>query len=287
MAVSRVVHLIGVILRLFGLTLLAPAGRGAVVRRAVGRARAFWSARSSTTAIGHLMRAADRCTRTELRRVDALTVVAGILADGRARRRPALPVGRASPDRRASSSRCPGLTTTGATIFDDFSRYGRGIFFWRAPDPLAGRHGRDRAVRRRVPQARHCRPRALLRRSVRPDRRAPGAADSQDRGRALAGLRGAHAAAGRSRCCSPACRSTSRSCTPSRRSRPAASRHIRSRSWATPARRSNGSCIVFMFLAGANFALHYRVLRGRPGDLWRDEEFRAYGGIVVWSPRAS
>jgi trk system potassium uptake protein TrkH len=40
-------------------------------------------------------------------------------------------------------------------------------------------------------------------------------------------------------------------------------------------------CIVFMFLAGANFALHYRVLRGRPGDLWRDEEFRAYTGIVL------
>jgi trk system potassium uptake protein TrkH len=36
-----------------------------------------------------------------------------------------------------------------------------------------------------------------------------------------------------------------------------------------------------MFLAGANFALHYRALRGRPGELWRDEEFRAYGGIVV------
>jgi trk system potassium uptake protein len=39
--------------------------------------------------------------------------------------------------------------------------------------------------------------------------------------------------------------------------------------------------IVFMFLAGANFALHYRTLRGELSVLPRDEEFRAYTGIVV------
>ena len=38
---------------------------------------------------------------------------------------------------------------------------------------------------------------------------------------------------------------------------------------------------VFMFLAGANFALQYRVLLGRPGVLVRDEEFRVYTGIVL------
>jgi trk system potassium uptake protein TrkH len=40
-------------------------------------------------------------------------------------------------------------------------------------------------------------------------------------------------------------------------------------------------CLVFMFLAGTNFALHYRALRGRPADVWRDEEFRAYVVIVL------
>ncbi len=38
---------------------------------------------------------------------------------------------------------------------------------------------------------------------------------------------------------------------------------------------------VFMFLAGANFALQYRALLGRPGVLARDEEFRVYTVIVL------
>ncbi|MEE8573064.1 MAG: potassium transporter TrkG [Gemmatimonadota bacterium] len=37
--------------------------------------------------------------------------------------------------------------------------------------------------------------------------------------------------------------------------------------------------IVFMFLAGANFALHYRALRGRPQSFVRDPEFRFYTAL--------
>lgn len=37
----------------------------------------------------------------------------------------------------------------------------------------------------------------------------------------------------------------------------------------------------FMFLAGANFALQYRVLLGRPLVLFRDHEFKTYIGIIV------
>ena len=54
---------------------------------------------------------------------------------------------------------------------------------------------------------------------------------------------------------------------------------------------------LFMFLAGANFALQYRALLGRPGALLGDEEFRTYAGIVfagavvlgvaLWSSGAS
>jgi trk system potassium uptake protein TrkH len=40
---------------------------------------------------------------------------------------------------------------------------------------------------------------------------------------------------------------------------------------------------AFMFLAGANFALHYRAMRGDLGAFRRDEEFRAYTAIVVIS----
>ena len=39
--------------------------------------------------------------------------------------------------------------------------------------------------------------------------------------------------------------------------------------------------IVFMFLSGANFALQYRAVLGYPDALVRDDEFRAYVGIVA------
>jgi trk system potassium uptake protein TrkH len=38
---------------------------------------------------------------------------------------------------------------------------------------------------------------------------------------------------------------------------------------------------VFMFIAGANFALQYRAVRGSQMSLVRDQEFRAYFGVVV------
>jgi trk system potassium uptake protein TrkH len=40
---------------------------------------------------------------------------------------------------------------------------------------------------------------------------------------------------------------------------------------------------VFMFLAGVNFALHYRMLRGEAVTVFKDVEFRVYVGIVVVS----
>jgi trk system potassium uptake protein TrkH len=37
----------------------------------------------------------------------------------------------------------------------------------------------------------------------------------------------------------------------------------------------------FMFVAGANFALHYRLLKGDPKALWQDSEFRFYGFVTL------
>ncbi len=37
---------------------------------------------------------------------------------------------------------------------------------------------------------------------------------------------------------------------------------------------------VFMLLAGSNFALYHRALRGEPGALWRDAEWRVYVAII-------
>ncbi|MDD8016325.1 MAG: TrkH family potassium uptake protein [Acidobacteriota bacterium] len=39
--------------------------------------------------------------------------------------------------------------------------------------------------------------------------------------------------------------------------------------------------IAFMFIAGINFALHHRGLRGRPSTYWKSEEFRFYCGILI------
>ncbi len=39
--------------------------------------------------------------------------------------------------------------------------------------------------------------------------------------------------------------------------------------------------IVFMFLAGTNFALHYRALSGKPLLYFKDSEFRFYAGVIV------
>ncbi len=41
-----------------------------------------------------------------------------------------------------------------------------------------------------------------------------------------------------------------------------------------------GIIIFFMFIGGANFALHYWMLRGGAGHLFRDSEFRLYAGII-------
>jgi len=38
---------------------------------------------------------------------------------------------------------------------------------------------------------------------------------------------------------------------------------------------------VFMLIAGANFTLHYHLLRGRPMVFWRDPEFRFYIGVFL------
>ena len=38
---------------------------------------------------------------------------------------------------------------------------------------------------------------------------------------------------------------------------------------------------LFMVLAGINFSLHYQFLKGRPLILWRDPEFRFFGGLLL------
>jgi trk system potassium uptake protein TrkH len=43
----------------------------------------------------------------------------------------------------------------------------------------------------------------------------------------------------------------------------------------------DGVIIVFMFLAGVNFFLHYQALAGRPRIYWTDSEFRFYAKVLL------
>lgn len=59
----------------------------------------------------------------------------------------------------------------------------------------------------------------------------------------------------------------------------------------------DGVVTVFMFLAGMNFALHYRMVKGKPLSALDDAEFRVYASIIAgattilvlgtWAPTAS
>ena len=134
MRYSLIVHVCGVIVRIFGAILLAPAA----VALGYGErhdAIGFAGAAILTGGIGQLMRraggAAAEPAAEHMRRTEGLAVVAAswLLIAAFA----ALPyvwAGLGPID--ALFESMSGLTTTGATILRDFSLYGHGVFFWRA-----------------------------------------------------------------------------------------------------------------------------------------------------------
>ena len=278
MRVSVVVHVTGVILRLFGLMFLAPAG----VSLYYGEhsvARMFVLTGLTATGAGHLMVRARGPLADDLRRVEGLAIVAGawlLLAQFAAL--PYLASGMSEID--AVFESMSGLTTTGATVIRDFSQFGRGIFFWRALTQWLGGMG---VIALFV---------AVLPRFAIGGRQlffaeAPGPTDEkltpQIRKTAAAlwsvyaGLTAlqiiALVGAGMplyDSVCNTFATLAAGGFSPHPQSimgygNPAAE-------WITT---------VFMFLAGANFALHYRMLRGELRAFHKDEEFRVYLGIVL------
>jgi len=133
MRLSLVVHVCGLITRVFGLMFLAPLAV-ALFYGEHRDAQGFALATAITCVVGQLMRLAGG-TASEvavegMRRVEGLAVVsmswlliawmAGI---------PYMWVGLGPID--AMFEAMSGLTTTGATVLRDFSQYGKGVFFWR------------------------------------------------------------------------------------------------------------------------------------------------------------
>lgn len=134
MRFALVVHVCGVIVRVFGAMFLVPLGVALLYgerRDAAG----FAGAAAITATLGHLMRRAGGTSAEEaverMRRVEGLTVVAAswlIIAQVTAL--PYVWAGLGPVD--ALFEAMSGLTTTGATVLRDFSDYGRGLFLWRA-----------------------------------------------------------------------------------------------------------------------------------------------------------
>jgi trk system potassium uptake protein TrkH len=277
MVVSRVVHLIGVILRVFGLTLAAPLA----VSLWYGErwdALGFLVSGIGATAIGHWMRSAHRAPE-ELRRTDALVVVAGAwIVVAVAGAVPYVWVGVTPVD--ALFESMSGLTTTGATIFEDFSRYGRGLFFWRALTHWLGGMGVIALFVAVFPKLAIAGRELFFAEASGPTdetlapqiRKTAAALWQVYTGLTLLQVVALYVAG------MPVYESVVHAFATLAAG--GFSPHPQSiMGYASPA--VEWICIVFMFLAGANFALHYRVLRGRPGDLWRDEEFRIYCGIIL------
>jgi trk system potassium uptake protein len=278
MRLPIVFHLVGIILRLFSLIMLAPGGL-ALYDGDTGDAVSFTISSVISAAAGQLLIAFGTPLRDDLRRVEGLATVAGswALVAGAG----ALPFYFAGmPGVNALFESMSGLTTTGATVMRDFSAFGRSIFLWRSLTQWLGGMGVIALFIAVLPRL-GIGGRQLF------FAEAPGPTDEkltpQIRKTAAAlwivyaGLTVLQILAllwTGMPLFDSVCNSFSTIAAGG------FSPHPQSiMGYQNPA--AEWVIIVFMFLAGANFALHYRTLRGEGWALPRDEEFRTYAGIVL------
>lgn len=132
MRLAVVVQITGTLVRLFAPALIAPAVVAALYREwrdVLGFLIAF----VATALLGTLMRRAGGPAAgdiEQIRRIDGMGIVAGTwLLIAHLGAIPYLWVGLGPID--ALFESMSGFTTTGASVFTDFGAFGRGIFFWR------------------------------------------------------------------------------------------------------------------------------------------------------------
>ncbi len=278
MRLPVVAHVIGLIVRTFGAAFLAPAA----VAWSYGEARdalSFRAAGTATAVAGHLLTRAWRRSAEDLKRVEGLAVVAGAwLIVSWSAAVPYVAAGMGAID--AVFESMSGLTTTGATVMRDFTGYGRGIFFWRALTHWIGGMG---VIALFV---------AVLPRFAIGGRQlffaeAPGPTDEKltpQIRKTAAALWAVYALLTLLQVIAlvvvgmPLFDSVCN--TFATLAAGGFSPHPLSISgYRNPA--AEWIITIFMFAAGANFALHYRALRGSFSVFRHDEEFRAYLGIVL------
>ena len=283
MRYALIVHVCGELVRVFGLMFLVPLAV-ALGYREYRDAVGFGGAAVVTVALGQLMRMAGGLSAEEsverMRRVEGLAVVsASWLLIAHLAALPYVWAGLGPID--ALFEAMSGLTTTGATIFRDFSLYGRGIFFWRSFTQWLGGMGVIALFVAVLPRL------AIGGRELF-FAEAPGPSDEkvspQIRRTAAvlwklyAGLTilqaGALWLAGFT-LFDAVCHAFTTLAAGGFSPHP-----LSIGGYDNPA--AEWIIIAFMFLAGANFALQYRALLRRDFRVFtRDEELRSYAGVIV------
>ena len=280
MRIRVVVQTTGVFLEFFSLTFLVPL----VVALAYGErydALAFFGAGVLSALVGHAMTRRRQRQDGDLTRVEGLAIVAGTwLLLSWSAAIPYLVVGMGPID--AMFESMSGLTTTGATVMRDFSDYGHGLFLWRSLTQWLGGMGVIALFVAVLPRL-GIGGRQLF------FAEAPGPTDERltpQIRKTAAALWSVYAGLTLAQFIAlimtgmaafdSACHSMTTLAAGGFSPHP-----LSLAGYQNPA--AEWVITVFMFAAGANFALHYRTLRGETKAFPRDEEFRAYLGIVIVS----
>lgn len=281
MRLPLIIHITGTLVRMFSPALLAPAAVAAIYRE-WGDLGGFLATFVITVAAGTLMRLAGHGAEghvERLRRIEGLAIVAvAWLLMAHFAAVPYMWAGLGFID--ALFEAMSGLTTTGATILVDFTSVGRGVFFWRSMTQWLGGVGVIALFVAVLPRL------AIGGRELF-FAEAAGPTDEkltpQLRQTAMALWRLYAAltlaevvilvAAGMS-LFDAACHAMTTMAAGGFSPHPLSIAGYDSAliDWIVTA---------FMFVAGANFALQYRAVRGGRVALVQDEEFRAYAGVVV------
>ena len=278
MRLSIIIKVTGFILRGFGLMFLWPLAVAAYYKEWPDLG-GYALAGALAAATGQAMWFACRDQEPELRRIEALAVVAGTwLVVALIGSVPYVWVGFSPID--ALFESMSGFTTTGATIITDFDQFGRGLFFWRSLTQWLGGMGVITLFVAILPRLAMGVGRLFF-------AEAPGPTDEKLTPhirntavvlwRLYAGLTLAEflalTVAGM-----PIYDSLCHAMTTLAAG--GFSPHALSIAGYENAAVEWIICL-FMFLAGVSFALQYRALLGRPGALVRDEEFKVYTAIVL------
>jgi trk system potassium uptake protein TrkH len=281
MRLAIVVNVTGTLVRLYSPALIAPA-LVALLYRETRDAALFLATAAATAVLGMAMRRAslrEQAQFEQLRRIEGLAIVAVtwmVIAHISAVPYMWSQLGYFD----ALFESMSGLTTTGATVFTDFTAYGRSIFFWRGLTHWLGGLGVIALFIAVLPRLAIGGRELFFAEAAGPtdDKLTP-----QLRQTAIALWKiytaltlaeiVALVAVGMpvfDAVCNAFATMAAGGFSPHPQS--IAGYQSTAIDWVITA---------FMFVAGANFALQYRSVRGSRNALVQDEEFRAYTGIVI------